>query len=210
MNPITPEKVDTAFKDLASRWGADIYRHEKTLLPLLRREMIKYRYAYFYRRGLQNRSLYLNRLNITLNSYSLAREYSYIPFVESGYNPLAYHNTSKAKGMWQFIPQTANAYGLAVTGIIDEREDPEKSTDAACRYIKDLISFFGDQSFLIVLAAYNAGQGRILSAISRVPKGIHPSFSYLHSHNLIPAQTRVYVVRIIALILLTEYESLWI
>ena len=88
----------------------------------------------------------------------------YLACIESSLNPLAYSG-AKAAGLWQFIPATAKEYGLEVNDYVDERYDPEKSTEAACRYLKAAYRKFGNWES--VAASYNAGQGRISSELGR-------------------------------------------
>jgi membrane-bound lytic murein transglycosylase D len=99
-----------------------------------------------------------------LAEYGIPDDFKYMPLVESG---MAHGRVSPkgAAGLWQFMPQTARDYGLTVNGNIDERNNVRKSTVAAARYIKDLYKIFN--SWTLVAAAYNVGEGRLKRQISR-------------------------------------------
>ncbi len=112
--------------------------------------------------------------------HSLAR-------VESNFNPLVL-SPKGARGVWQFMPDTARRYGLRVDARVDERTDVEKSRLAAAGYLTDLYSEFRD--WKLVLAAYNAGEQRIRRVIERT--GIR-DFSRMAHLRLLPEETRRYV-----------------
>lgn len=89
----------------------------------------------------------------------IPQDFKYIPVIESGYEFGTDVSSKGAAGFWQFMPATARSYGLAVGNGVDERYDPIKSTNAACRYLKDLYREFG--SWTMVAAAYNIGSTKL-------------------------------------------------
>ena len=93
-----------------------------------------------------------------LKEYGVPEDFKYLMAIESNVNPLA-RSVAGAAGLWQFMPGTAKEFGLEVNGHVDERYDVEKSTRAACKYLKQAYVKFGNWE--TVAASYNAGQARI-------------------------------------------------
>lgn len=99
-----------------------------------------------------------------LEEESIPEDFKYLMVIESAMNPVARSNKGAA-GLWQFMPGTADDYGLVVNGRVDERFHIEKATRAACRYLNDAYRKFGD--WVAVAQSYNIGQGRINNELSR-------------------------------------------
>ena len=133
-----------------------------------------------------------------LSKYNLPLELKYLAMVESALNPTA-GSKAGAKGLWQFMRGTGSEYGLKVSSLVDDRFDPEKETDAACRYLKNLYSRYGD--WFLVLAAYNSGPGTVNKAIVRAGgvKNYWAIWPYL------PEETRGYVPAFIAVTYVMNY-----
>lgn len=91
-------------------------------------------------------------------------DFKYLMAIESSLNPSARSNAGAA-GLWQFMPQTGREFGLEVNPNIDERFHIEKSTEAACRYLKQAFEKYGN--WMSVCASYNAGQGRISTQLEK-------------------------------------------
>lgn len=105
-----------------------------------------------------------------LEKRGLPLEFALLPIVESAYDPFAYSH-GRAAGLWQFIPGTARVYGLKIDWWYDGRRDVRASTTAAIDYLEYLHNMLGED-WLLALAAYNAGQGNVLSSIraSKLPR----------------------------------------
>jgi len=113
----------------------------------------------------KNRSAsYFKMFEEVFNKYGLPVELKYLAVVESDLKTTALSKVG-AKGLWQLMPTTARELGLKVSKKYDERTYAYKSTVAAARYLKDLYAQFGD--WLLVIAAYNGGPGRVLHAMKK-------------------------------------------
>lgn len=132
-----------------------------------------------------------------LKEHGLPTDLKYLAVVESALNPRAVSRAG-AVGLWQFMPSTGRDYRLRQNGVVDERSDPVKSTEAAVQYLKDLYRQYND--WALALAAYNSGPGRVNAAIKRA-----------HSRNFwviqryLPKETRNYVPAFIAATYLCNY-----
>lgn len=131
------------------------------------------------------------RLRAAFIAEGVPPELAWIAEAESSFNPVA-RSPVGAKGLFQFMPDTAKAMGLS-TFLPDERTDPEKSARAAARYLKQLHGRFGN--WALVLAAYNAGEGRVGRMLAQ-----HKATSYTAIAEKLPAETRMYVPKVCALI----------
>ena len=108
--------------------------------------------------------------------------------IESSMNPFA-RSVAGAAGFWQFMPATGREYGLEVNKNIDERYHIEKSTVAACKYLKDAYAKFGD--WISATASYNAGQARIATELQK--QGVKDA-----SELWLVEETSRYIYRILA------------
>jgi len=135
---------------------------------------------------------YLELMKDILKAKNIPEDIAFLPLIESGFNPNAY-SVAHAVGPWQFIASTGRKYGLKIDWWTDERKDPVKSTEAAANYLKDLYEMFG--SWNLAMAAYNAGEGRILKALNRSKSD---DYWALLNTRYIKNETKEYVPRFIA------------
>lgn len=163
--------------------------------------------SYFQGKGHKNIKVAFTRLrkykammHKVFQEEGVPQELIYTGLVESAYNSQA-ESSAGAMGIWQFIPATAKRYGLRQIGSIDERTDPEKSTRAAAKYLKDLYGMFGDWN--LALAAYNAGEYRVLRTIEKT--GIK-DFWQMSLKGLLPQETVNYVPAVLAAIAIGKQE----
>ena len=135
-----------------------------------------------------------------LHRNGLPEELKYLPVIESGLNPNAC-SPMGACGLWQFMPRTAKNSGLEVNSLVDERFDPIKATDAACRFLKSLYRIYGDWN--LVIAAYNCGPGNINKAVHR--SGGKTDFWDIYPY--LPQETRSYLPIFVAAVYALNYAD---
>ena len=133
-----------------------------------------------------------------LAKYNMPLELKYLAVVESALNPKA-KSPVGATGLWQFMYGTGKIYGLKVNSYVDDRNDPLKSTEAACQYMLKLYDIFDDWN--LALAAYNSGPGNVNKAIRRSGG----KTSYWEIRPFLPRETSAYVPLFIAASYAMEY-----
>ena len=145
--------------------------------------------------------LYFDLFESTLDSYNMPLELKYLAVIESGLRPQV-RSRAGAMGLWQFMYATGKMYGLTENSYIDERMDPVKSTDAACRYLKRLHEMYDDWN--MALAAYNAGPGNVNKAIRRSGG----KMTYWEIRPFLPRETQGYVPNFITVAYMMSNHTL--
>jgi membrane-bound lytic murein transglycosylase D len=144
--------------------------------------------------------MYFPMFEQQLDKYNVPLELKYLAIVESALNSKA-RSPVGAGGLWQFMYYTGKVYGLELTSYVDDRNDPMKSTVAACRHFNDLYNMYHD--WLLVLAAYNSGPGNVNKAIRR--SGGKMTFWEIMPY--LPRETRDYVPAFIAVNYVMAYSN---
>ncbi len=135
-----------------------------------------------------------------LDRHNLPLEIKYLAVIESALDPVAKSRVG-AKGLWQFMFTTGKMFGLEVSSYVDERADPEMSTEAAAKYLKSLHKSFDDWD--LALAAYNSGPGNVSKAIRRSGG----ETNYWKIRNRLPRETAGYVPAFLATMYIFEYAE---
>lgn len=154
----------------------------------------------YTRMVLRKRDIYFPLFERKLREYNLPDELKYLSIIESGLNPRAV-SSARAVGLWQFMSGTGKYFGLQNDWATDDRMDPEKATDAACRYLSQLHSIFNN--WHLALAAYNSGPGTVRWAVRR--SGYKKTFWEIYP--FLPRETRSYVPQFIAIIYAVNYAA---
>jgi membrane-bound lytic murein transglycosylase D len=145
---------------------------------------------------LDRKPTYQPMISAKLEERDMPQDLIYLAMIESGFNPKA-KSPAKAGGLWQFISETGQRYGLTVNKKVDERNHPDKATDAALSYLSDLYDRFG--SWYLAAAAYNTGEnrvGRIMREVTGSEKGTDQDYYRISSR--LPRETQDYVPMMIA------------
>jgi membrane-bound lytic murein transglycosylase D len=178
----------------------------ENIMPMVYNESVKVWLDFFMLKRpsftqemMENKDFYFPIFQKYLKENNMPEELKYLALLESGLNPKAV-SRSKAVGLWQFMSLTGKEMGLTINDYIDERMHIEKSTEAACKYLKRLHNMFNDWD--LALASYNTGPGRI----SRTMKATGLS-NYWDLHAHIHPDTRAYVPQFIALAYLMNFGN---
>jgi membrane-bound lytic murein transglycosylase D len=149
-----------------------------------------------FTRFLERSGRYVPMISEKLEERGMPQDLIYLAMIESGFNPSAYSH-AHASGLWQFISETGQRYGLTVNRVVDERNDPVRSTDAALDYLTYLHNRF--DSWYLAAAGYNTGEnrvGRIMREVTGSEKGREEDFYRIWDR--LPRETRDYVPLMIA------------
>jgi membrane-bound lytic murein transglycosylase D len=177
-------------------------------LPLMMTDQVAGYINYFSTRGrgtleraLTRSGRYREMIERTLREEGVPQDLIYLAQAESGFHPYAVSRAG-ARGIWQFMGSRAKGYGLHRDWWVDDRQDPQKSTRAAARHLKDLYNQFGD--WYLAMAAYNSGPGTVQSAVKRTG---YADFWELYRRNVLPRETRNYVPIIVAVTIMAKNPS---
>ncbi|MGM0623260.1 MAG: transglycosylase SLT domain-containing protein [Campylobacterota bacterium] len=147
---------------------------------------------------------YVPKVRQKIQDAGIPESFLYMAMAESGFSLKAFSHAS-ASGLWQFMPYTAQKFGLRIDRYVDERRDPVKSTQAAIAYLQYLHNRFG--KWYLAALAYNGGEGRVSRAIKRAGSDklevlIDEKKKYL------PRETRNYIKKIVQFTLIAQNKEL--
>jgi membrane-bound lytic murein transglycosylase D len=214
---VTRSPLDT-LAEVSPEMDAARLEHERELLqamveptfdiPMVTNDKVLFWLDYYANRrkdsfkiGLDRSGRYMDMFQAVFEEEGLPLDLIYMAHVESAYKTTAY-SRARARGIFQFIAATGRRYGLRIDYWVDERLDPEHSARAATAYLKDLYAEFGD--WYLALAAYNAGEGKIRSALRRSGKD---DFWGIARTRYIRRETKNYVPAILAAIMISRHPE---
>lgn len=194
LDPRVKEKAERELKQIRHDLPLTVNEHVLTYLNFFQTS----RGRAIVETGLRRAGRYRDMISRVLREEGLPQDLIYLAQAESAFQPAALSRAG-ARGIWQFMAYRGKEYGLQRSWWIDERQDPEKSTRAAARHLKDLYEEFGD--WYLVMAAYNSGPGNVTKGIERTG---FADFWELYKRNVLPRETRNYVPIILALTLIAK------
>ncbi len=198
------DELDRAIRRILKKFDADTYA-----VPPIFKQRLQY-----YIEQKTNNKTYLRQVYARKKQYwpiivkefsalGLPEEIAYVAWQESNFDPYA-QTPVGARGMWQFMDSTARRYGLRVAenwrrGGYDERTDVQKETHIAAKYLYDLLSEFGSDSFMLAIASYNKGEGGMRRVLHEVGfRKEQRDFWHLYRLKKLPEETMEYVPQILA------------
>lgn len=178
------------------------FLNDPTLNRIKEQKRARYKNKYFFK-TMNNAYIFIPLVKKIIGDSDVPSEILYLAMAESNFSTRAY-SKKKASGMWQFMPYTGRMYGLKVDDYVDERRDLVKSTQAAVKFLDHLHSKFG--KWYLAAIAYNCGEGRLRRAIRKA--GTDDLEVLLNEKKkYIPAESRRYIRKIIALALIGYDEA---
>lgn len=197
------EKSPLAPQPTSKSGESELAQHPKLLVQMNRQ--VEFWIRHFTSRGkrsleesLRRGQPYRRAIEKTLRDSGIPSEFYFLSLIESSFATHAVSHAG-AVGFWQFMPGTGKRYGLECNRGFDERRDPLRATRAAATYLRDLYNVFG--SWRLAMAAYNAGEYRILGAIMR---GKTRDFWTLAEKHVLPKETMDYVPKFYAATILAK------
>lgn len=187
--PRTPEEAAAK----AVSWDLTVTDHER----------VDFFVEFLMRKNHDKTRLWLERIGkygplirSELRARGMPEDLLYLTMIESGFDPNAY-SRAHAAGLWQFIEETGERYGLEVTRYVDERRDPVKATAAALTYLSEMHERFG--SWYLSAAGYNTGENRVGRIMREVTGGeLGDDAKYWEIWDRLPRETRDYVPLMLA------------
>ncbi len=184
---------------------AEYEKISKTSIPIVVNAEVE-KFTHFFQtahrkhftKWLERSHAYLPMMKEVFKQEGLPEDLAYLALIESGYNPYAY-SRARATGIWQFMRATGKRYNLNSDWWIEERRDPVKSTHAAARYLRDLYKIFG--SWYLAVAAYNAGEGKILRSVRKYKTD---NFWTMSKYSYLRRETKDYIPKFIAAMIIAK------
>src|SRR5665647_437917 len=186
-------KTDIAVHDLWTRIRNGFTMRELNSKLVAKHEKWYADHPDYVARMTERARLYLYYITDEVERRGMPSEIALLPMIESAFNPGAY-STSRASGIWQFMPSTGKKFGMQQNWWYDGRRDVISATNGALDYLQKLHDRFGDWN--LALAAYNCGEGAVRRAqVHNRKRGLPVNYASLKLHR----ETRNYVPKLLAI-----------
>ncbi|WP_440876866.1 LysM peptidoglycan-binding domain-containing protein [Thalassotalea sp. PLHSN55] len=182
--------TDDLWEDIKAKMAFDIPQNQRVVSQ--RNWYVKH--ASYLDRVAKRAEPFLYYIVQELEANDMPVEIALLPIVESAFDPFAYSH-GRASGMWQFVPGTGERFGMKQNWWYDGRRDVIASTQGAIKYLKYLNGYF-DGDWLLALAAYNSGEGRVRRAVKNNARKNKPTDFWSLD---LPSETEAYVPKLLAL-----------
>lgn len=194
LDDLTGDAAEEASDDLIAQLRANFGLPRLERPEVMQQVALFERHPAYFERVLNRARPYLPHVAQEVEARGLPAELAFLPMIESEFDPFAYSH-GRAAGLWQIVPATGRHFGLKQNWWYDGRRDVMASTRVALDYLQYLHGLF-DGDWLLAVAAYNSGQGRVGRAIRKNRAAGRPTDFW---HLRLPPETRDYVPRLLAL-----------
>lgn len=194
LDALTGDAAEEASDDLIAQLRANFGLPRLERPEVMQQVALFERHPAYFERVLNRARPYLPHVAQEVEARGLPAELAFLPMIESEFDPFAYSH-GRAAGLWQIVPATGRHFGLKQNWWYDGRRDVMASTRVALDYLQYLHGLF-DGDWLLAVAAYNSGQGRVGRAIRKNRAAGRPTDFW---HLRLPPETRDYVPRLLAL-----------
>jgi soluble lytic murein transglycosylase-like protein len=206
------DTIELDIREILAKFNAETYA-----IPPIFKERLQFHISDLVRSGnlrtiYQRRNRYWPVITQAFLALGLPEEMAYVAWTESQFDPLA-ESSAGARGMWQMTASTAQALGLTVEDEVDERTDVTRQTRAAARHLANLLAEFGEDSFMLAMAAYNRGESGVRRALHDVAREVggfrkeKRDFWHLYRVKKLPPETREYVPKILAAAIVSSHPE---
>jgi len=209
---VSSDTLEQDIRAILAKFDAATYA-----IPPIFKERLQFHITELVRAGNLNviyarRQRYWPVITREFNALGLPEEMAYIAWAESQFDSDA-SSDAGARGMWQMTVSTAQALGLEVDAGVDERLNVARQTHAAARHLANLLSEFGEDSFMLAMASYNRGEAGVRRALHDVAQeqgGFRKDkrdFWHLYRLKKLPPETREYVPKVLAAAIVCTYPE---
>jgi hypothetical protein len=186
--------------NIMKKYDEKDYHLDSKVILSVNKYIKEYKESGVFQKGVENRAKHIKMIQSTFKKYNLPPELAFAAFTGSNFEPAGVNEYADTKGLWALTPVIAKRYGLKN----NDRFNPEKETEAAAKYFSDLLSIYGQRSIFLALASHYAGEDAIGYGFALIKKEKDKTFWHMYNYNLFSQETKEYILKTIALMILDE------